>query len=76
MSFHVNGISKIMKMINECQNNLTPLICSAGIGRTGVFIALDTALSLMRVNKQVCPLSIVEELRDQRPSMVETDVRI
>lgn len=48
--------------------------CSAGIGRTGVLILMDTALSLMKCNEPVYPLDIVLAMRDQRACMVQNVV--
>ncbi|XP_055308006.1 tyrosine-protein phosphatase non-receptor type 4-like [Sitodiplosis mosellana] len=45
--------------------------CSAGIGRTGMLILMDTAISLLNVNEPVYPLDIVKNMRDQRPCMVQ-----
>lgn len=48
---------------------------SAGIGRTGVLITMETALSLLDKGLPVSPLDIVKTLRDQRAMMVQTTVR-
>ncbi|KAI4883616.1 hypothetical protein NFI96_000836 [Prochilodus magdalenae] len=48
--------------------------CSAGIGRTGVLITMETALILMENAKPVYPLEIVTSLREQRAMMVQTSV--
>ena len=48
--------------------------CSAGIGRTGVLILMDTALALMEVREPIYPLDIVRAMRDQRPCMVQNVV--
>ncbi|XP_055627036.1 tyrosine-protein phosphatase non-receptor type 4 [Toxorhynchites rutilus septentrionalis] len=45
--------------------------CSAGIGRTGVLILMDTALALMENKEPVYPLDIVQAMRDQRACMVQ-----
>ncbi|XP_055382122.1 tyrosine-protein phosphatase non-receptor type 4 isoform X2 [Condylostylus longicornis] len=45
--------------------------CSAGIGRTGVLILMDTALALMERKEPVYPLDIVQTMRDQRACMVQ-----
>ena len=50
--------------------------CSAGIGRTGVLILMDTALSLMDAKEPVYPLDIVQAMRDQRACMVQNVVSI
>ncbi|XP_060858579.1 tyrosine-protein phosphatase non-receptor type 4 [Metopolophium dirhodum] len=46
--------------------------CSAGIGRTGVIILLETALCLIEAGQPVYPLEIVRQMRDQRAMMVQT----
>lgn len=48
--------------------------CSAGIGRTGVLILMDTALALMEAREPVYPLDIVQTMRDQRACMVQNVV--
>uniref|UniRef100_A0A3P8ZII6 Tyrosine-protein phosphatase n=1 Tax=Esox lucius TaxID=8010 RepID=A0A3P8ZII6_ESOLU len=46
--------------------------CSAGIGRTGVLITMETALCLMECSQPVYPLDIVRTMRDQRAMMIQT----
>ncbi|KAH3785442.1 hypothetical protein DPMN_163532 [Dreissena polymorpha] len=46
--------------------------CSAGVGRTGTFIALDNLISQAKMEKCVRPFQMVEALREQRVSMVQT----
>ncbi|XP_076009789.1 tyrosine-protein phosphatase non-receptor type 3 isoform X2 [Genypterus blacodes] len=46
--------------------------CSAGIGRTGVLITMETALTRLDEGRPVFPLDIVKTLRDQRAMMVQT----
>lgn len=48
---------------------------SAGIGRTGVLILVETALCLMENNQPVFPLNIVRQMREQRLGMIQTAVR-
>uniref|UniRef100_H3DD53 Receptor-type tyrosine-protein phosphatase F n=1 Tax=Tetraodon nigroviridis TaxID=99883 RepID=H3DD53_TETNG len=47
--------------------------CSAGVGRTGVFIALSIALERMRFEGVVDLFQTVKTLRTQRPAMVQTE---
>ena len=61
----------------ERLRNLSPLIpvtvhCSAGVGRTGCFIALANAIDQGRTDGEVSVLSTVLELRKQRPFMCQT----
>uniref|UniRef100_UPI00358F5A33 tyrosine-protein phosphatase non-receptor type 4 isoform X2 n=1 Tax=Myxine glutinosa TaxID=7769 RepID=UPI00358F5A33 len=46
--------------------------CSAGIGRTGVLITMETALCLLENEQPVYPLDIVRCMRDQRAMMIQT----
>merc|ERR1719433_1910258 len=46
--------------------------CSAGIGRTGVVILMETALYLIEANQPVYPLDLTRIMRDQRASMIQT----
>nr|KAG5695626.1 hypothetical protein BaRGS_029116 [Batillaria attramentaria] len=57
-------------------NPRVPLIvhCSAGVGRTGTFIALDIASELEAGGKEVNVQQIVIELREQRCIMVQSEM--
>ncbi|XP_050686632.1 tyrosine-protein phosphatase non-receptor type 4-like isoform X6 [Eriocheir sinensis] len=46
--------------------------CSAGIGRTGVLILMETAQCLIEANEPIYPLDIVKAMRDQRAMMIQT----
>lgn len=46
--------------------------CSAGIGRTGVLITMETSMCLMECGQPVYPLDIVRTMRDQRAMMIQT----
>ncbi|XP_042660810.1 receptor-type tyrosine-protein phosphatase kappa [Tyto alba] len=46
--------------------------CSAGIGRTGTFIALDFLLKMGKAEGKVDVFQCVQRLREQRVSMVQT----
>ncbi|ELW64382.1 Receptor-type tyrosine-protein phosphatase delta [Tupaia chinensis] len=47
--------------------------CSAGVGRTGVFITLSIVLERMRYEGVVDIFQTVKMLRTQRPAMVQTE---
>lgn len=49
-------------------------IYSAGIGRTGVFMLMETALCKMEVLEPIYPLEVVRNMRDQRGMLVQTPV--
>ncbi|XP_071799486.1 receptor-type tyrosine-protein phosphatase T-like [Asterias amurensis] len=46
--------------------------CSAGVGRTGTYIALDAMLEQARAEGQIDVLNFVREMRDKRYLMVQT----
>eukprot|EP00731_Ephydatia_muelleri_P025777 Em0017g860a len=46
--------------------------CSAGVGRTGTFIALDTLLDRMRSETSISVFEVVKDMRRRRVLMVQT----
>lgn len=46
--------------------------CSAGIGRTGVYIAIDRQLRLLNNNKDINIFECCQDMRSNRPWMVQT----
>ena len=59
----------------ECKDKGPILVhCSAGVGRTGTFIAVDMALEQAEKERKVDIAGIVNRLREQRMKMVQTDV--
>ena len=46
--------------------------CSAGVGRTGTFIALDTLLDRMRSETSISVFEVVRDMRKRRVLMVQT----
>ncbi|KAJ8289290.1 hypothetical protein COCON_G00019490 [Conger conger] len=63
-----------VSFVRNKRSDSTPLMvhCSAGIGRTGVLITMETAMELIEKDEPVHPLDIVRRLRDQRAMMVQT----
>ncbi|KAJ8371760.1 hypothetical protein AAFF_G00302670, partial [Aldrovandia affinis] len=63
-----------VSFVRNKRSEAEPLIvhCSAGIGRTGVLITMETAMELIEKQQPVYPLGIVRALRDQRAMMVQT----
>ncbi|KAK0420190.1 hypothetical protein QR680_014559 [Steinernema hermaphroditum] len=49
--------------------------CSAGIGRTGVLILMETAACLVEANQPIYPLDIMKTMRDQRATLVQTETQ-
>jgi len=50
------------------------LVFSAGVGRTGVLIGMLTAWSCIDTGLAVNMVEIVQQMRDQRPVLVQTSV--
>lgn len=50
--------------------------CSAGVGRTGTFIAVDMALEQADKESKVDIAGIITRMREQRMKMVQTDVSL
>ena len=49
-------------------------LCSAGVGRTGTFIALDITLDQMKAEKTVDIKGTMEKMRERRMNMIQTAV--
>jgi len=71
--------SAILGLVFQVQNNQrvqehAPVVvhCSAGGGRTGVFIAISTAIERYQQEKLIDIFDLVKNLRNQRPAMVQT----
>ena len=68
---------KILFYLKFCSNSDSDLVFgafSAGIGRTGVLITMETAICLIEANQPVYPLDIVRQMRDQRAMLIQTPV--
>lgn len=67
---------QLVEMVNKraAEAPVGPVLvhCSAGIGRTGTFIALDFLLKMARAEGSVDVFRCVQSLREQRVSMVQT----
>ncbi|XP_018330601.1 tyrosine-protein phosphatase non-receptor type 4 isoform X2 [Agrilus planipennis] len=48
--------------------------CSAGIGRTGVLVLMETAMCLIEMGEPVYPLDIVQIMRKQRAMMIQNAI--
>ena len=49
-------------------------VCSAGVGRTGTFIAIDVQLQRMAVENTINVKEFVLKMRAQRPFMIQNTV--
>ena len=64
------------KALRSWNNSQHPILvhCSAGVGRTGTFIAIDMALEQVERGGTIDIPGIVNRLRQQRMKMVQTEV--
>uniref|UniRef100_A0A4W3JIV2 protein-tyrosine-phosphatase n=1 Tax=Callorhinchus milii TaxID=7868 RepID=A0A4W3JIV2_CALMI len=65
-------VTRVRQKRIKRENEPVIVHCSAGIGRTGVLVAMETATCLIENNQPVYPLDIVRTMRDQRAMMVQT----
>ena len=71
----------LMALHKQSTNNWSPskgpilVHCSAGVGRTGTFIAIDLALEQAKKERVIDIAGIVNRIRQQRMQMVQTLVR-
>lgn len=73
---YATGLLQFVKRIRSLSHeNVGPILihCSAGVGRTGTFIALDAMLDQMEDEKVVDILGFVTHMRNQRSLMVQTE---
>ncbi|KAM9468364.1 receptor-type tyrosine-protein phosphatase O isoform 2-T2 [Clarias gariepinus] len=75
----VNAIESILQFVqlvrqqvNRTKGPVT-VHCSAGVGRTGTFIALDRLMQHLREHEYADILGMVSEMRSHRLSMVQTE---
>ena len=60
-------------MVHDKSKGVPLLVhCSAGVGRTGTFIALDTLLDTMRSETSISVFEVVKDMRRRRVLMVQT----
>ncbi|XP_072509743.1 receptor-type tyrosine-protein phosphatase O isoform X1 [Notamacropus eugenii] len=70
------SIMQFVQMVRQhCTKSRGPMIihCSAGVGRTGTFIALDRLLQHVCDHEYVDILGLVSDMRSYRMSMVQTE---
>lgn len=50
--------------------------CSAGVGRTGTFIVIDSMIDMMHMDQRVDVFGFVSRIREQRCQLIQTDVSV
>ncbi|XP_070710130.1 receptor-type tyrosine-protein phosphatase O [Pempheris klunzingeri] len=75
----VNAIESILQFVHivrqQAHRTKEPIVvhCSAGVGRTGTFIALDRLMQHIREHEFADILGMVSDMRSHRLSMVQTE---
>jgi len=76
---HPQGITKFINRINsEYSLQRGPILvhCSAGVGRTGTFVALDTLMQQLQEEGQVFIFNTICDMRYQRNFLVQSLVSV
>eukprot|EP00040_Diaphanoeca_grandis_P031155 m.185919 g.185919 ORF g.185919 m.185919 type:complete len:1156 (-) comp32247_c5_seq5:168-3635(-) len=74
---YTDDVLELLRQVNEsveAHGSKAPVLvhCSAGVGRTGTFIAIDHCQKLLRETNEVNILSLIKQLREDRVAMVQT----
>lgn len=71
--------SDFLKLVNRVKKHRAtapkdPIVvhCSAGIGRTGVLILMETAICIMEAGEPIYPIRILQDMRKQRAMLIQT----
>jgi protein tyrosine phosphatase len=69
------SILRLLKMISTGTLNSGPCVvhCSAGVGRTGTLIAIETAIQRLWKGQIINFREIVQQMRNQRACMMQTE---
>lgn len=68
----IDLIDQVLRVQQQTGNKAIVVHCSAGIGRTGAFCALSTAIERVKAEGLIDVFHTVKHLRTQRPHMVQT----
>uniref|UniRef100_A0A5K3ELN6 protein-tyrosine-phosphatase n=4 Tax=Mesocestoides corti TaxID=53468 RepID=A0A5K3ELN6_MESCO len=71
----IEFVEQMRQLRGEINSVPAVVHCSAGIGRTGVVILLDTAVDMIRAGSPVDPLEMVHQMRNYREMLIQTPVR-
>lgn len=68
-------VERMRNLREHSSSSCAVVHCSAGIGRTGVVILLDTAMDMIHANSPVRPIEMVRQMREYREMLIQTSVR-
>lgn len=71
---HCRYVIHFCYLQKKCYSNWPDNYCSAGVGRTGTFIAVDWLMQEARVQKEIDIFSTVLRMRECRINMVQSEV--
>uniref|UniRef100_A0A7N8YQL7 protein-tyrosine-phosphatase n=1 Tax=Mastacembelus armatus TaxID=205130 RepID=A0A7N8YQL7_9TELE len=72
------GMLKFLKKVKTVNPSYAgPIVvhCSAGVGRTGTFIVIDSMIDMMHLEQRVDVFGIVSRIREQRCQLIQTDMQ-
>ena len=72
----ISFIRRVRRDHPHCLDQPLLVHCSAGVGRTGTFILLDTVMQQMKNEGTLSIYNVLKNVRDQRVKMVQTKVYI
>uniref|UniRef100_A0A3Q2ZH26 Receptor-type tyrosine-protein phosphatase epsilon n=1 Tax=Hippocampus comes TaxID=109280 RepID=A0A3Q2ZH26_HIPCM len=66
---------KKVKAVNPPYAGPIVVHCSAGVGRTGTFIVIDSMIDMMHTEQRVDVFGFVSRIREQRCQLIQTDMQ-
>lgn len=72
---HLIKFVQAVRRVKKTDGKPIVVHCSAGVGRTGTFIALDTLMSQMETSDEVDIFGLIRSMRMNRCLMVQTEIQ-
>uniref|UniRef100_A0A8C5GYC6 Receptor-type tyrosine-protein phosphatase epsilon n=1 Tax=Gouania willdenowi TaxID=441366 RepID=A0A8C5GYC6_GOUWI len=66
---------KKVKAVNPSYAGPVVVHCSAGVGRTGTFIVIDSMIDMMHMEQRLDVFGFVSRIREQRCQLIQTDMQ-